>query len=61
VSALGIAALMLIDIIEDLATTGTNLGPLGVVAFGLFNVRVVGVSLTAWPHPAPTTAAAADR
>ncbi|HEX5995616.1 MAG TPA: hypothetical protein VFY84_10790 [Jiangellales bacterium] len=55
--ALAACALMLIDIVEDLATTGTNLGPLGIIAFGLVNVWIVGVSVTAWRHPAATTAA----
>jgi hypothetical protein len=34
-------ALMAIDIVEDLVTTGTNLGSLGPVAFGLANVWIV--------------------
>ena len=52
VLALGTAALMLVDIVEDLSSTGTNLGPLGIVAFGLANVWIVCVSVVAWRNPA---------
>jgi hypothetical protein len=48
VLALVACALMLVDVVEDLASTGSNLGPLGIVAFGLANVWIVGVSVTAW-------------
>lgn len=55
--ALATSALMLVDIIEDLATTGTNLGPLGLVAFGLANLWIVGVCVAAWRQPTTVTSA----
>lgn len=48
-------ALMAIDIVEDLVTTGTNLGSLGPVAFGLANVWIVAVSSTIAFIPSPGT------
>ena len=45
VTALLAAALTVIDVAEDLATTGTNLGPLGLVAFALSNVWIVSTSI----------------
>jgi hypothetical protein len=59
--ALAASGLMLVDIIEDLATSGTNLGPLGIVAFSLANVWIIGVSVTAWRHPAPLPVPKAER
>jgi hypothetical protein len=56
VLALGTAALMLVDVVEDLSTTGTNLGPLGLVAFGLANVWIVCVSVVAWRQRQPVDA-----
>jgi hypothetical protein len=50
--ALATSALLLVDIVEDLATTGTNLGPLGLIAVGLANVWIVGVCVAAWRQPA---------
>ena len=44
-TALLAAALAVIDVTEDLATTGTNLGPLGLVAFALSNVWIVSTSV----------------
>ena len=58
--ALPTSALLLVDIIEDLTTTGTNLGPLGLVGFGLVNVWIVGVSVAAWRQPAAVTGAGAE-
>jgi len=49
--ALVAATVMLVDIVEDLVSSGTNLGPLGLIGFGLANVWIVGVALTAWRHP----------
>ncbi len=46
------SALMLVDIVEDLVSTGTNLGPLGLIAVGLATVWIVGVSIAAWRWPA---------
>ena len=45
------AALIVVDVLEDLLTTGTNLGPLGLVALGLANVWIVGVSIGTWRLP----------
>ena len=55
--ALASSALLLIDITEELATTGTNLGPLGLVAVGLACVWIVGVCVAVWRQPAAATAA----
>jgi hypothetical protein len=55
--ALATSTLLLIDITEDLATTGTNLGPLGLVAVGLACVWIVGVCVAAWRQPTASTAA----
>ena len=44
-TALLAAALTVIDVAEDLSTTGTNLGPLGLVAFALSNVWIVATSV----------------
>lgn len=40
------AALTLIDNVSDLATSGTRLGPLGLIAFATVNVWIVGAALT---------------
>jgi hypothetical protein len=48
-------ALMAIDIVEDLVTTGINLGSLGPVASGLANVWIVAVSSTIAFIPSPGT------
>ena len=53
--AVAASALMVIDVVEDLATSGTNLGPLGPAAFALANVWIVGVSVTAWRRPRVTS------
>jgi hypothetical protein len=39
------ATLTLIDNASDLATAGTSLGPLGITAFGVVNVWIVGTAL----------------
>ena len=44
-TALLAAALTVIDVAEDLSTTGTNLGPLGLVAFALSNLWIVATSV----------------
>lgn len=56
-AALATSALLLVDITEDLATTGTNLGPLGLVAVGLASVWIVGVCVAAWRQPTAVTSA----
>jgi len=54
--ALTAATVMIVEVVEDLASTGTNLGPLGIIGFGLANVWIVSVAITAWRHrPAPET------
>lgn len=40
------AALTLIDNVSDLATSGTTLGPLGLIAFATVNVWIIGTALT---------------
>jgi hypothetical protein len=40
------AALTLVDDVSDLATSGTRLGPLGVIAFATVNVWIIGTALT---------------
>jgi hypothetical protein len=45
VTALLAAALTVIDVVEDLSSTGSNLGPLGLVAFALSNVWIVATSV----------------
>jgi hypothetical protein len=45
VTALLAAALTVIDVAEDLSSTGSNLGPLGLVAFALSNVWIVATSV----------------
>jgi hypothetical protein len=40
------AALTLIDNVSDLATSGTSLGPLGLIAFATVNVWIIGTALT---------------
>jgi hypothetical protein len=52
VLALLTSALMLVDIVEDLVSTGTNLGQLGLISVGLATVWIVGVSIAAWRSPA---------
>lgn len=44
------SALVLVDVVEDLTSSGTNLGPLGLLGFGLVNVWIVGVAVTALAH-----------
>jgi hypothetical protein len=46
-AALLAATLTLIDNASDLATAGTGLGPLGVIAFAVVNVWIVGTSISA--------------
>jgi hypothetical protein len=40
------AALTLLDNVSDLATSGTSLGPLGLIAFATVNVWILGIALT---------------
>lgn len=40
------AAFTLIDDVSDLATSGTSLGPLGLIAFATVNVWIIGTALT---------------
>ncbi len=40
------AALSLIDNVSDLATSGTRLGPLGLIAFATVNIWIIGTALT---------------
>src|SRR5215210_7884387 len=42
VTAMLAAALTLVDSASDLGTAGTSLGPLGIVAFAIVNVWIVG-------------------
>jgi hypothetical protein len=39
------AALTLVDNASDLATSGTSLGPLGLIAFAAVNVWILGTSI----------------
>jgi hypothetical protein len=52
------AALTLIDDIFDLATRGTSLGPLGLIAFATVNVWILGTALTGIRVPKSRTAIA---
>ena len=45
VTALLAAVLTVIDVAEDLSSTGSNLGPLGLIAFALSNVWIVATSV----------------
>ena len=40
------ATLTIIDNVSDLATNGTSLGPLGLIAFATVNVWIIGTALT---------------
>ena len=46
-TALLAAAITIVDVAEDLSTTGTNLGPLGLIAFAMSNVWIIATSIRA--------------
>ena len=55
------AALTLVDNVSDLATSGTRLGPLGLIAFAIVNVWIIGTALTGIRAPTTSRNAVAYR